>query len=143
MTPQEIYFATSCIVVWTYRTELILLYLILRFIINIIDRLFRKSVQRSQWTHMSISPQSGARGLQRLHLLKYYNVQKGEVDSLWDWMLPKIRIISKNASNKSCWVLNSVQKSQWVHMSISSPHPLVKLGDSKDCHILKYYNIQK
>ncbi len=58
-----------------------------------------------------------------------------EVDSLRDWTLLKIRIISKNASNKSCWTLNSVQKSQWVQMSISS--------QSGACHLLKYYNVQK
>ncbi len=45
--------------------------------------------------------------------------KKREVDLLWGWKLPKIRIISKNASNKSCWALNSLQKSQQAHMSIS------------------------
>ncbi len=131
----------------------------------IIDRLSLNSIQKSQWAHMSISSQIAVKGLQRLLLLKYYNVQKrgskfilgagyyrkyalypkmlqmkvfehrilykkvsghiclsptrveleapnigifrniimfknGEVGSLWGWMLPKIRIISKNASNK-------------------------------------------
>ncbi len=35
-----------------------------------------KSIQKSQWAHMSISPRSGGRGLRRLPSLKYYNVQK-------------------------------------------------------------------
>ncbi len=61
--------------------------------------------------------------------------ENGEVDSLWCWMLPKIRLISKNASNKSCWVLNSVQKSLWAHMSIS---PRVELGALK---ITIFWNI--
>ncbi len=54
------------------------------------------------------------------HLLKYYNIQKWErIVSLWGSTLPEIRIIPKNASNKSCWALNSVQKSYWAHTSIS------------------------
>ncbi len=36
---------------------------------------------------------------------------------------------------------NSVQKSQWAHMSVSPPW--VELWGSKDCHLLKYYNVQK
>ncbi len=31
-------------------------------------------------------------------------------------MLLKIRVIDKNALNKSCWALKSIQKSQWAHM---------------------------
>ncbi len=75
-------------------------------------------VRKRPRTHMSISPQSGARRFKDYHLLKY-NVQKWEVDSLCGWTLPKICIVSKNASNKSCWALNSVQKRQRAHMSIS------------------------
>ncbi len=41
---KNIWFTTSGVVVQTYRTELILLYLILRLIINIIDRLFLNSI---------------------------------------------------------------------------------------------------
>ncbi len=74
----------SGVVVRTHRTELILLYVILRSIINIIDRLFLNSVQRSQWAHMSTSSLSGARGLQRspyfeINIVMFKN---GEVDSL-------------------------------------------------------------
>ncbi len=43
----------------------------------------------------------------------------GKVDSLWGSLLPKIRIISKNASSKSCWALNFVQKNLWAYTSIS------------------------
>ncbi len=67
-------------------------------------------------------------------------LKNGKVDSLWDWTLPKIRIISKNASNKSCWALNSLQISQWAHMSVS---PLSGARGTKDCHLLKYFNVQK
>ncbi len=66
--------------------------------------------------------------------------KNGEVDSLWGWTLPKIRITSKRASNKSCWALNSMQKSQWTHMSI---YHQSEARDSKDCYRLKYYNVQK
>ncbi len=50
------------------------------------------------------------------NIIKFKNE---EVDSLWNWTLSKIHIIFKNASNKSCWVLNSIQKRQWVRKSIS------------------------
>ncbi len=43
--------------------------------------------------------------------------KNGKVDSLWGSMLLKIRVISRNASYKSCWASNSVQKIQWAHMS--------------------------
>ncbi len=36
----------------------------------------------------------------------------GKVNSFLRWTLPKLSIISKNCSNKSCWELNYVQKSQ-------------------------------
>ncbi len=69
---------------------------------------------------MSISPQSGAKGSEDYHLLKYYNVQKrGSRFTLGLDAAANTRIISKNASNKNCGPLNSVQKSQWVYMFIS------------------------
>ncbi len=61
-------------------------------------------------------------------------------DILWGWTLLKNRIISKNASNESCWALNSVQKSQWAHVSAS--HQSGAKG-SKDCRLLKYCHVQK
>ncbi len=86
------------------------------------------SVQQSQCVHMSTSPQSGARGSKDRHILKYYiTFIIGKVDSLLGWALPKIRIISKNHSNKRCWALNSVQKRQWPSR--------VELGFSRDCNL--------
>ncbi len=35
-------------------------------------------LQKIQWAHMSVSPRSEGRGLQRLSSLKYYNVQNRE-----------------------------------------------------------------
>ncbi len=77
---------------------------------------------------MSISHRSGARDLQRLPSLKHYNYKNGKVYSLWASTLPKLRVTSKNASTKSCWTLNSIQKSQWVHAYISSPSPTGAMG---------------
>ncbi len=45
----------------------------------------------------------------------------------------KIYVISENVLNKSCWALNFLKKSQWVHMSIS-PRREAGGGGSKDCH---------
>ncbi len=54
--------------------------------------------------------------------------------------LQKLPSISKNASNKSCWALNFIQKNQWTHMSIS-----LWSGDRElqrqSC--LTYYNVNK
>ncbi len=52
-----------------------------------------------------------------LELIMYRN---GKLDSLYGSTLPKIRMISKKASNKSCLELNFIQKSSRVHMSISA-----------------------
>ncbi len=61
-----------------------------------------------------------------------------KVDSLKVQTLPKLPIITKNGTNKSCSELNFSQKGQWAHILISSsslpPSPLLKLWDSKDCH---------
>ncbi len=46
----------------------------------------------------------------------YKNLQRGLTLGL---DAAKISIISKNASTKNCWELNSIQKSKWMHMSIS------------------------
>ncbi len=61
------------------------------------------------------------------HIIMYIN---GKVDSLYGSTLSKIRVISKNASRKSCWALNFVQKSQWA----LSP-AVVELGSSKDSRV--------
>ncbi len=41
-----------------------------------------------------------------------------KVDSLSGWMLPKLQIISKNCSNKSCSELNFIQKGQWTYVHV-------------------------
>ncbi len=63
-------------------------------------------------------PRSGIKGFERLPSLKYYNVQKWESEFTLGSTLPKIRIISKHASTKSCGELNSVQKSKYAYMFI-------------------------
>ncbi len=85
---------------------------------------------------MSISHGSGARGFQRLPSLKYYYVMKWKVDSLYSSMLLKLPIILKNASNKSCYALNFVQKSQRTHMSIC---PRSGARGLRGLQSLKYY----
>ncbi len=42
-----------------------------------------------------------------LNMILHWN---GKVDSFLGWRLLKLRIISNNCSNKSCWELNFVQK---------------------------------
>ncbi len=69
-------------------------------------------LQKSQLAHISIFPGSGARGLQRLMCLKYYNLLKWKLDQFKGTMLSKLPIITKNISNKSCLDLNFLQKSQ-------------------------------
>ncbi len=63
---------------------------------------------------------------------KYYNVLEWEICLLWGSTLPKIRITSKKASNKSCLELNFIQKSLGVHMSISTTS---RAGSSKDQYV--------
>ncbi len=64
-------------------------------------------------------PLIGARGLERLIWLKYNIVLKRE-NTFTSGLntLPKIRIASKKASNKSCSELNFVQKSPQAHLAI-------------------------
>ncbi len=71
-------------------------------------------VQKSQWTHLSISARGGARSLERSICFKCLLYWNGKVVSLLGWALPKLPIISK-----SSWELNFVQKSHWALMSIS------------------------
>ncbi len=66
--------------------------------------------------------------------------QNGKVDSLQDSTLPKIHIITKSCSNNSCSGLNFVQKSQWMHMSIS-PRSGARGPERLICY--KYYIAQK
>ncbi len=97
-------------------------------------------VQKSQWAHMSISPNSGGQRLQRSVCSKSDNVQKWEMDSLWGSMLPKIRITSKKGLNKSSSELNLIQKSPQARMSISPTSGIGGLQRSVD---LISHNIQK
>ncbi len=53
--------------------------------------------------------------------------------------MPKIRIISKNASNKSCWALNWVQKCQGAYVYLSQEGSKV----FQELPFLKYYNVSK
>ncbi len=64
-------------------------------------------VQKSLRSHMSIFPQSEARGLERFSSsqIMYKN---GKVGPVWGPTLPKIRVASKKALNKSCTKLNFV-----------------------------------
>ncbi len=64
-----------------------------------------------------------------LELMMYIN---GKLGSLYGSTLPKIRMISKKASNKSGLELNFLQRSLQAHMSISHR---VKLGGSKDQYV--------
>ncbi len=77
-------------------------------------------IQESQWTHISISSKSELRGSKDGYVSNMILRWNGKADSLLGWSLPKLPIISINCSNKSCWELNFVQKSQWTHTSISA-----------------------
>ncbi len=75
--------------------------------------------QKSPWGHTSISPQSGARGLERWYGLNIKLYWNRKLHSLLGWMLPKIHNILKKASNKSFSALNFGQNSSQGHRSIS------------------------
>ncbi len=64
----------------------------------------------------------------------------GKVDSLEGLTLPKLTIISKNCSNKSCSELNFVQKCHWTRMSITPRSGATRL-ERLIC--FKYYIILK
>ncbi len=81
---------------------------------------------------MFISPRSEARGSKNGHFWIITIYWNGKVDSLSGWMMSKLPIILKNCSNKSCWELNFIQKSQRAHMSIS---PRSGAKGSKDWYI--------
>ncbi len=85
-------------------------------------------VQNSLWAHMTIPLWSGARGLERLAVWSIILKGNSKLYSISDSMLPKIRIVSKKASNKSCSELNYVQKS---HERICLSTTGTELGSSK------------
>ncbi len=78
------------------------------------------SLQKSHRVHMSISPRSGARLLERLMWLKYYNVQKRQIIFTLGLNAAKNTDFIKKVSRKSCLEINSLQKSNRLHVTISS-----------------------
>ncbi len=96
--------------------------------------------QKSSRAHMSISPTSGARGLQRSICLKSYNVQKQEIRFTLRLNTAKNTYFMKKASNKSCLKSNFAQKkseSSYVYL----PHEWSQGPRRSVC--LKSYNVQK
>ncbi len=96
-------------------------------------------LQKTQWAHMCISPrvELGALNIAVSNIITYWN---GKIDLLKGSTLPKLPIISKNSSNKSCWKLNFLQKTERAHFSISL---MSRAKGSKDCHVLNitmYWN---
>ncbi len=69
------------------------------------------------------------------NIIKYGNTK---IDWLCGWTLPKIPIICKKVSNKSCWDFNFLQKTQWAHISTSVRCLATEL---KRLLCSKYYNI--
>ncbi len=87
---------------------------------------------------MCTSPKSGTRGLERLPPLKYYSVLKQESGFTLELNAAKITDYIKNCSNKSCWELNFVQKSQQANISISPRSGIA--GDFYVSNIILYWN---
>ncbi len=74
------------------------------------------SLQKTQWVHMCSPPLSGARVLEKLMCLKYYNVLKSE-----NRLTSELNVIIwKKGWSESCWEFNFLQKTQCVHMFIST-----------------------
>ncbi len=69
---------------------------------------------------MCLSPSGVELGGSKEYVWNLIMYRNGTLDLLWGSMLPKIRIISKKASNKRCSELNFVPKNLRAHMSISS-----------------------
>ncbi len=78
-------------------------------------------LQKIQQVQISIFLMTGAKGFQRLTCLKYFNELEWESRFTLRLNTTKnVDYIKKYASNKNCSELNFLQKTQWVHMSISS-----------------------
>ncbi len=97
-------------------------------------------LQKTLQAHMSISPKSGARGSKDCHVWNIIMYWNGKVDSLYGSILSKIRITSKNASNKSCSESNFVWRIQRAHMSMSHRSGAREL---QRLPCLKYFNVLK
>ncbi len=97
-------------------------------------------LQKTQWAHVSISPKCGARGLERLLCLKYYNVLKRE-----NRLTLKLNVVKNSDHMKENlkWKLLRIQfpkRTQWAPMSIS-PQCGARRLERLLC--LKYYNVMK
>ncbi len=69
-----------------------------------------------------------------------YTKMSGKLSvSLYAPNTTKITDYTKNTSNKSCWELNFLQKTQWAHMSISSR----RARSLQRLPCFKYYNVLK
>ncbi len=69
------------------------------------------------------------------NIIMYWNCK---LETLKGWTLPKLVIITRNTSNKSCSELNFLQKSRWVHFII-----LLRNGARglRRLPCFKYYNV--
>ncbi len=77
-------------------------------------------IQESQWVYISISPKSGARGLEKLPSLKHsHALKQNSIFNFRAQHCQKYALYEKMLQNESCWALNFLQKSQMAHMSIS------------------------
>ncbi len=90
-------------------------------------------LQKTQWAHMSIFPQSRARWLKRLPCLKYYNVWKWENRLTLVLNAAKNTVICKKVSNKSSWDFNFLIKTPSGRTCLSPPS--VQPGCSNDSHV--------
>ncbi len=90
-------------------------------------------LQKTQWTHIPISPLCEARERQTFTIFKYmyYNVLKWETKFTFDFI--------EKASNKNCIKSNFLQMlSGCIYLS----PPVVELVGSKDLPFLKYNALQ-
>ncbi len=106
---------------------------------RIIDQLFLNSVLKSPWAHMSISPQSGARWLQRLPSFEIFYIQKRGSKFTLELCCRKYALHPKMLQIKVVehWIL---------YKEISGRLCLSPPGWSygiQRCHLLKYFNVQK
>ncbi len=88
-----------------------------------IDKCFKQKLYRIKFSYkklngrISFSNRSGSVGHKRFVSFEIAHWD-GNVCSLWDWTLPKVLIISKNALMKNCPKSNFLQKPHWAYMSI-------------------------
>ncbi len=88
-------------------------------------------LQKNQWAHMSISPGSGASGLQGLPCLKHFNVLQWESRFALQLNAAKTTEYIKKTSNKNYSELNFQQKTQWALISIVTRSGCVRFFNSK------------